>query len=510
MAKPKRRKATLRSAGTVTADAILERARDLADDPTPALPQCEGGCVLFSPMASARKGILKAHAARDDEKALERLASKGNELARAYAATLLVGKGEKIPFVAELRMGGISAPYVLRGKAKPFYTAGLQNHEDRQLRLLSYTPWIKKRGLHVWSTDAGIVCTGKRPTPPRAFLDAEAEELGLHAEGDRFVCPHGGSGPDRDAIVLGFRGSPATLERCRACLDETPFLLAVARHVAAPGLTRIFDLRPSPAPLQGDAPPVDARVPEEALAAYRRGQVSDTALLDAAREARAAALRALPRRLLVAGDRVFPDEDALLAALGASPAETRALRAGLAGREKPLVVDKASPARVMVELWGERGLEMLAAAGDEATAKRLHKERVTVEDVSDLVRRAEREGARDAALAHLPRYDRLPPAAAAADHLARAYRAEGQEGAVRAALERSSSGKAKGVALAFLEVLGAAKGQEWRFAQADREVAAGLAPEIETLLRGEPARYHDALVTVSRRTGETTPFSPRG
>ena len=510
MAKPKRRKASLRSAGAVTAEAIRERARALADDPTPALPDCVGGCVLFSPMSSARRGVLAAHAARDDDAKLEKLATRGNDLARAYAATLLLARAEKIPYVAELRLGGISAPYVIRGRTKPFYLAGLQNSDDRQLRLLAYTPWVKKRGLHVWSTAEGVTCTGKRPTPPDAFLDAEAEELGLEARGARRVCEHGGADAG-DAIVLGFAGAEATLERCRACLDDAPFLHAVARHVAAPGVTKsVLRVRAALAPLVGPAPPVDARLSDATLEAYRLGKLKDVELLDAARASRAEALRALPHALYVAGDRAYATPEELVAALAPSPAEARALRAGLEGRDRPLVLDKATAARALAELWPERGLAMLTAAGDEATAKRIHREGVKPEEAADLVRRAEREGARRVALQGLPAYDRLPPVAGAADAIARAFRSEGHDGAVRAAMERASSGKAKGVALAFLEALGSAKGQEWRFAQADREVAAGLAGDVETLLRGEASGYHSALVAVSRRTGEVAEFKPRG
>jgi hypothetical protein len=124
------------------------------------------------------------------------------------------------------------------------------------------------------------------------------------------------------------------------------------------------------------------------------------------------------------------------------------------------------------------------------------------------VRRAGREGASRAGLAALPRYQSLPPAAAAADAIARAFRGEGQEAAVRLALERAASGRQKGICLAALAALGGLKGHEWRFNQAERDVAAGAGPAMERLLRGEPQSYHDALREASLRTGETTGFAP--
>lgn len=115
MAKRPRRKATLRSTGKVTEADLRERAQALVDDPTLAMPICEGGCVLFSPAKAASRAIPRIHAAREDEAKLQRYASWGNELAKAYAATLLILHAEKIPYVAELRLPTGTIPYVIRG-----------------------------------------------------------------------------------------------------------------------------------------------------------------------------------------------------------------------------------------------------------------------------------------------------------------------------------------------------------------------------------------------------------
>lgn len=503
MAKPKRRKATLHSTGKVTEADLLSRARALADDPSLACPECVGACVFFSPVAAARKGIAKVHAVKDDEAKLERLAATGNDLVRAYAATLLIARADRLPYVADLKLPGISAPYVVRGKAKPFQLAGLLNHHDRQLRLLSVSPWARKRKLHFWSTADGIVCTGKRRVAPRAFLEAEAEELDLEQHGDAFVCAH----PDADRVRLAFEGTPTTLERCPACADETPLLAEAARHVAAPDLLGLFRVEVALAPLQGA--PVDAsfELPADVLLAYRQGKLRDAELVEAARAARATAIKARPARALVAGDRAFADADAFLAALAPTPAEATALRGALARHEGPVVLERASAARALAELWPTHGRAMLeAAAGDAETAARLHRESVTPEQAVDLVRRADREGAHRAGLAGLPNYARLPPAAALADAVARAFRSQGAEAAARLAAERSP--QAKGVALALLEAMGQAKGQEWRFAVTDQELAAALAPSAQRLLRGEPSGYHAALVDVSHAAGETTSFEP--
>lgn len=515
MAKRKRRKATLRSAGKATESDILERAKAIAEDPTLIMPQCEGRCVLFSPVTSARKGIARVYAAREDEAKLSRLANGGNDLARAYAATLLVAKAGKIPYVAEMRLPTGNVPYVIRGKAKPFFLAGVQNYDDRALRLLSYFPWARKRRMHFFSADRGVVCTGKRAEPPRDFVEEEMDELGLEErEKSLWTCGHGGAGPGRDAVRVTWKAAGVEMERCDACLGKDSMVHSVLRHMVGPRLIAQFDIEVRLAPVQtpkGQLLAVVPALPPNLKAGYFRGVANDAKLLEEARAMRVEALKGLGRAF-VAGERAFDDLDSFLAALNPSPAEETALRAGLQGHAGPVALDKATVARALHQLWPERGLVMLTAAagGDESAAKALFKEKVAADEAADLVRRAGRQGSAQAALRGLPRYARLPPAAGVADAIVRAYRSGGAEAALRTAQERANAGRAKGVALAFLLHLGSGKGQEWRFAQTDQEIAHTLAPVVARLLSENGDGYHQALREASLLAGEPADFQPQG
>lgn len=508
MAKPKRRKATLHSAGKVTEQDLLERARELAEDPSPAIPVCDGGCVLFSPVKAAQRAIPRIHAQREDEKALTRAANGGNELARAYAATLLLAREGKIPYVADIKLGGEIIPYVVRGSAKPFFLAGLQHYDDRATRLLAVASWARKRRMHFYSADRGIVCTGKRAAPPADFIAEEAQLLGLAAAGDaRFTCGHTGEG-----VRVRWRAAQVVFERCLACASGVSTLSALLRHIAAPKPATQFEVEAILPPLEARAgvlPPIEVRVPEEPLTAYLAGRLPDTAFVDAARAARVAALKAGGAHF-VAGDVSYGDDvDAFLRALGAGPDEERALRAAIAAHAGPVVLDRPTLARAVAELWPQHGLRMLEAASDAGTAARLHREKPNADEALDLLRKAAREGAGRAALAGLPDYPTLPPAAAAADAIARAFRGQGREAAVRVAQERANVAKAKGASLAMLIALQAHRGQEWRFSSSDQDVARSLAPHVEALLQGPPTGYHDALVAASRSAGETADIRAR-
>lgn len=507
MAKPKRRKATLHSAGKVTEQDLLALARELYDDPTPAIPICEGNCGLFSPVKAARKAIPRIHAARDDPKKLARYARSGNDYARAFAATLMLANEGKIPFVADLRLPGETVPYVMRGRAKPFYLAGIQHHDDRALRLLAVAKWTRKRGLHFYSADRGIVCTGKVPRPPTDFLAEEAELLGLKPEGPHaYSCGHAGEG-----VTLWWLGitPEVSFARCLSCTKDGSTMAEVRKHVAAPKGERQFRVEPRLAALGGAGGAVASTVEPGVMKAYVSGTLSDAKLLEAARHARIASIKGAGAQY-VAGDVHYgPDVDAFLRALGASGEEETALRAGLAKHGGAIVLDRPTLARLVGELWAEHGPAMLEAVTDRASAEALYKKEVNADQALEILRKAARQGAGRAALASLPVYGALPPAASAADAIARAFRGQGREAAVRVAQERANIPKAKGVALGMLTALQARQGQEWRFSASDQDVAVTLASHCEALLRGPPESYHEALAAASRGAGETAPIERR-
>lgn len=514
MPKKPRRKATLHSAGKVTEAELLERARALDDDPSLATPICEDGCVFFSPVVAARKGIARVHEAREDEAKLQKLASRGNELAKAYAATVLLARSGKVPYVADLKIMGEAVPYVMRGTAKPFFLAGLQNYDDRAHRLLSVMPWVRKRRLHFFSANRGIVCTARRAKPPVDFVEEEMEILGLERQGPGvYACEHGGAASGRDTLVLDWLAAGERIERCEECLDEGSTLGSLLRHMAGPKLLTQFDVTVRLAPFKaraGGPPPADPPLPAALKQGYLSAKLADKAFLDAAHAARLAALRASSERIYVADAETYgSDVDAFLRALAPTDVEERALRAGIAAHSGPLVIERGTSARALHELWPRQGRVMLEAVSDTATADSIYREKATHEEVAEMVRRAGREGSARAALAGLPTYVGLPPAADAAHAIARAFRASGPEAAARVAQERASAAKAKGVALAFLQALGASRGQEWRFSHGDHDTAASLKEAVGRLLNGPAEGYHEALAEASLRSGDTASFAPR-
>ena len=114
------------------------------------------------------------------------------------------------------------------------------------------------------------------------------------------------------------------------------------------------------------------------------------------------------------------------------------------------------------------------------------------------------EGRKRNIIAKLPAYPRLPAIARFANSVARAYKTEGAEGAVKTLeRERVSDHKVKSVAYALLLIFGKEANKEWQYDRTEKEFAQFLRGKVQALLDSPPGGYHEALQALLSATGST-------
>ncbi|HVL86856.1 MAG TPA: hypothetical protein VM681_02445 [Candidatus Thermoplasmatota archaeon] len=506
MAKRRRQKSALRSASKVQEKNVLEAAEQLARDPSAIVPSCVGHRDHF---ARERRAVAKIHALREKPSSLGWRASWFTPpIARGYAATLLALSEGKLPYVAALPTPFGPAPYVLRGRAKRAILVGLQNWNDPRLRLFLALDHAKAHRATVYATEEGLVCCGRdEAPPPPGFVEATAKRLGLAPSGEGTF---GSAAADEARLVIDWKPASVRLVVAESAATGNTVLL-IGERLASPAIRNQFAVSvempaleqrgSAPVPLPQTPPPA-----KEDLAAYYHGKLSDRDLVARARDALAAALRSVGQTVYVAGGATYgADREAFLAALLPSELERRAIDAGLAGFEGPIVLDRATPAQLLAKLWPSQAKAMVeAVAGDAELARRVLAESDAERTgVGAILARAAELSRRAGIDAKLPRFAGLPAPVALADAVARALRADGRAGAdrvLRQAPDDDTKTRAARLALER-EALGA--GQDWRHLPTESEIATFVAPQVRRVLACPPSEYEEALSELSTALGYT-------
>lgn len=501
--KPRAMRTQLRAASKVQERELQAKAARLTQDPSLLVPVCHGHRTHF---AKLQRSIGKVWAVRDQEKWLSWRTRWGHPIARAYAATLLVARGSEDQIILlQVKTPIGTYPVAVRGKARRDLLVGVQYFDDRQARLFLVRDLVKK-GLSFYSMpDGGIACGGAEAKPPPEFVAAEAQSLGLVKDPEGWGCTHAIHAEER--LTLHWRAASAKLRKCAACAREGNMLHTIVQHVAAKGVLEGIEVRVDlpPMPQKGDAPvdlPREVPLDPAALERYRKGELGDAGLLQAQRAARIAHLRTLPGPLYVSNGIAYgSDAEAFIAALGPKPLEATALRGALAGHAKPVVVEGGTPAKVLGELWAERGVAALeAVAGSAEVARSIHAAHdVASKGVGPALQQAQARGLREATDSALPQYRDLPPAARLADAVARAHRAHGKKAALDV-LGQSQDPKLKGLVHAFELALDAGQAT-WKYSPTEQGLAETLRPRAAQLLAAEPGAYDGALRALARAAG---------
>ncbi|KQM12113.1 hypothetical protein AOA80_04230 [Methanomassiliicoccales archaeon RumEn M1] len=121
---------------------------------------------MFDPFLGgedAQGGVQK-----DDPKKLDFAMNWGDQLVRAYAATISLAEAGKVPYLAAGRtpMGDVS--YAVRGKVEKDKLIGVQNFDHPELRLMAFWKIAERENLHMYSMEDHVFCSPDGPSPPGA------------------------------------------------------------------------------------------------------------------------------------------------------------------------------------------------------------------------------------------------------------------------------------------------------------------------------------------------------
>ena len=513
MKRVRRVRTGIRTAAKVLEKDLISKAKRLRKEPKLILPRCEGSCkkCIFTPIERRLELIQKL---KDDEKKLASFARHGDQLSRAYAATLLLAISEKAPYLAVARTPYGTVSYAVRGKVKKEKLIGVQYFNDPNWRLMSVFDIASKKHLYIYSTKEEMICTGTSPDPPRTFVNEQIHKLKYRLS-DARTCQHLSTDHPEKEIYLSVSWLSADVEIavCEKCLkDDENILNTLGQRIAAHSPADDFEVDVSfklicKSKCEECGVNREPKCSSKLIKEYKQGVISDSTLVQRFLRDVEQELKSSGENIFVADNKCYGDDlNSFVDDLNPSKIEREGLRGMLKEIDEPVIIKNASPNKVFTTYWADHGeAAIYAIVKDEDLAEELfEKADIQKSAPSFILKNAAMRAKRRDILSSLPKYKSLPSIAKFADDIAKIYRTKGKEEAIRFAEKYSGRDtKIKSIGYAFLLTMDRTSGKEWQYNKTEIDFASYLKDFVSRLLNAEPKKYNEALKELLAASGST-------
>ena len=478
---------------------LLDRSIELAKDPTLLIPSCVDKCKKCD-FDKILKKMEKVQNYSDDPDRLQVLAMRGDQLVRAYAATISLAAAGKIPFLASAKLPTGEISYAVRGKVDKEKLIGVQHYDDPDLRLLAYWEVARKRDIHLYSTRKRLVCSSD-PAAPAEYVE-EMLRNSPYKLGKDDSCGHEEA---QSWLVIKWRSAGRTIQICSECLKEVNMVQSLVSRIAAREPTDDFKVDVDhDFDYLGEQCDIarDYTISSSLESEYLEGKIDDRTLVERYLEEKLDHIRDSGTSVYIVGDQCFGmDKDPFLDRIRGSEVEKEAISDLISDRDIPVVSESDLAGRIIASLWDDHGEEMLSSVANENDIEVARK---TVKDdsPSSLLKEAHRIHMNREVHSSLPSYESLGEVGDLSDTLARTYKTEGKEATLRAIEKvRSRGHRMRAVDYAFISALGEAESKGWQFTSEEKDFGGYLSQFATRLLEAEGEEYHDSLKVLVDASG---------
>ncbi len=512
---------------------LKRKAKRLAQDPTLALPKCSVNVPYFK---SLEKRLREIQGQKDNKSALEKAAKKGDRLARAYAATLLLNHEEKIQYLAVLKSPFGDIGYALRGSTSREKLAGVQNYDNPRIKMMAYLEEVKKKKLFMFITEDEVICTGSDPTPPPEVLDPLPKRLGKDMKRTGNVI----HSRDQDAAkvekreplkepYLVVRWVPAGLDMSRSLThtlqNEDNIYATCASYMASDRISKHFKVDVIVNPICNRGPTCPCKPPpkeEEKMGFlerlgkvkpptnvdnYLEGKMMDHRLIEKERAEYEARLKEIGKTVYIIGNTCYGNSTSeMLDKLKLTGRELEIVKRFLELAEGPILSDDPSPNKIMAPFWGAVGESLLLdIVKDKEISSRIFKEYpvprfqpLTVIDEARFT--LEEKRIREL----LPKPKNPPRMVEFAYECAVSYLVRGEPGASKVLASFTGDDiKLKAAKFAFVKHLDLAKTSGWSYTTHEVGYAQGMDAIVDRIITEDPEMFKKGLRELWKATGST-------
>jgi len=469
---------------------ILERSRNLANDPALLRPMCAGNCrkCLFDKTFKDIDGISKYKGNADT---LVKLASKGSDdMARAYAATISLSAAGKIPLLATATIGGEKVSYVVRGSVGNDKLIGCQYYDDPRIRLLYYNSFIKKNKLHLYSFKDGLVCANF-PNMPEDYLYEVFWDSPYEFKDDGLDCGH------KDALILNIKikSLNENIKICENCAkDVSTIQYLISRVCAIEPLDdiEVSVIHPYHSAEESDTEKVDG----ELLKKYLRGEINDKILLNTVKRDKLGNLKKCEIATYIIGTENYGSNlDSFISALSGPEDEKATLRSFLSSTCESIVIRNKKTSDALAYLWDAHWRELVAVHSSQTVADGIKDK--PRNSPSQVLSEAHKEFMSADVVASLPVFRKPKPITQLSDTMAKAAKVGGCSLVISTiASEAMKDSKYRAISAAFLLASDPNAEIPFRLSQDEKSFTDFLVPFAKAVIDAKGEKYRDAMNTL--------------
>ncbi|MDR0309478.1 MAG: hypothetical protein LBH88_01800 [Candidatus Methanoplasma sp.] len=474
---------------------ILERSRNLADDPALLRPMCAGNCrrCLFDKTFKTIDGISRY---KDDPDSLLKLASKGSDdMAKAYAGTISLAAAGKISMLATATIAGEKVSYAVRGSVGNDKLIGCQYYNDPRIRLLYYNAFIKRNKLHLYSFQDGLVCAN-HPHMPEDYLYETFWDSPYEFKDDGLDCGH------TDALILDIKVKSINehiriCENCSKDVSTIQYLISKICAVDPLDDIEVNVIHPYYSAKESDREKVEG----DLLKKYLRGEINDRTLLNMTKREKLGNLKKGEVSTYVIGAENYgSDLERFVSALSGPDDEKTTLRKFLSTVPESVVIKNGKTSEVLTYLWDSHWKELIASHTSQDIAGRIGEKpknspSQALSDIYKVFISAD-------VVASLPEFRKPKPITKLADSLAKAAKVGGSRLVIETMeKETLKDRKYRSISSAFVLAADPAAVLPLHLTDEEKDFTDFLVPFAKAVVDANGEKYRDAMNTLLTASG---------
>lgn len=480
---------------------LLAKAKKLAENPRLLIPTCQEECRRcdFEALLGKIESIARF---KDEPEKLLSFANWGDQLARAYAATISLAAAGKIPYLAVMNLPIGEVSYAVRGKVDKEKLIGVEYFDDPDLRLLAFWEIAEKRDLHLYSSSERFTCSSIAKAPADYVRDMiSTAPYRIDRQNN---CPH----PDSNvALRIIWKSPELTLSICQECISDVNLLHHFASRIAAREPMDDFEIEVKydlecksscNKCLVKEPYQMSSDLREE----YFEGKIDDRTVVERFAKEKLIGLKGSGEELFVAGSKCFgSDKNAFIEQIRGSEIEKAALSGLISSTKMSIISSSDQTGKIISDLWEEHGERLLAQVASQTVLDSLKREGQSLPP-TQLLQEARRLEMARGIHSSLPEYARLGEVGKYADRLARLFKTEGKSAVARIIeKEKQREHRLRAISYGFLVAIGESEGKAWQYTKEEIDFGSYLSTFASRLVQSDGDEYHDALQLIVQASG---------